>query len=32
MFGIIDIASIFAILGSFAFIAYNIKLELKIKV
>ena len=32
MFGIIDIASITAIIGSFAFIVYNIKLELKIKV
>ncbi len=32
MFGIIDIASITAIIGSIAFIAYSIKLELKIKV
>jgi len=32
MFGIIDLASIAAIIGSFAFIMYNIKLELKTKV
>ena len=31
MFGIIDIASIATIIGSFAFIGYSIKLELKIK-
>jgi hypothetical protein len=29
MFGIIDLASIAAIIGSFAFIVYSIKLELK---
>ncbi len=31
MFGIIEIASIAAIVGSFAFVIYNIRLELKIK-
>jgi hypothetical protein len=31
MFGLIDIASIAAIVGSFAFVIYNIRLELKIK-
>ena len=31
MFGIIDLASIAAIIGSFAFIVYSIKLELKTK-
>ncbi len=31
MFGIIDIASIATIIGSFAFIGYSIKLELKTK-
>jgi hypothetical protein len=32
MFGIIDLASIAAIIGSFAFIMYNIRVELKTKV
>jgi hypothetical protein len=32
MFGIIDVASIAVIIGSFAFIVYSIRLELKIKV
>ncbi len=32
MFGIIDLASIATIIGSFAFIMYNIRVELKIKV
>jgi hypothetical protein len=32
MFGIIDIASIAAIIGSFAFVIYSIKVELKTKV
>jgi hypothetical protein len=32
MFGIIDLASIAAIVGSFAFIMYSIRLELKTKV
>ena len=31
MFGLIDLASIAAIVGSFAFIVYSIKAELKIK-
>ena len=31
MFGIIDLASIAAIVGSFTFIVYNIRLELKTK-
>jgi len=31
MFGIIDLASIVAIVGSFAFIMYSIKIELKTK-
>jgi hypothetical protein len=32
MFGVIDLASIATIIGSFAFIMYSIKVELKIKV
>ena len=32
MFGIIDIASIATIIGSFAFIMYSIRVELKTKV
>jgi hypothetical protein len=32
MFGIIDLASIAAIVGSFAFIMYSIRSELKTKV
>ena len=32
MFGIIDIASIAAIVGSFAFVMYSIRVELKTKV
>ena len=32
MFGIIDLASIATIIGSFAFIVYSIKVELKTKV
>lgn len=32
MFGIIDFASIAAIVGSFAFVVYSIRLELKTKV
>ena len=32
MFGIIDLASIVAIVGSFSFIVYSIRLELKTKV
>jgi hypothetical protein len=32
MFGIIDFASVAAIVGSFAFIMYSIRLELKTKV
>ena len=32
MFGIIDLASIAAIIGSFAFIMYSIRVELKTKV
>jgi hypothetical protein len=32
MFGIIDLASIATIIGSFAFIMYNIRVELKTKV
>jgi hypothetical protein len=32
MFGIIDLASIAVIIGSFAFIVYSIKLELKTSV
>ena len=32
MFGIIDLASIATIIGSFAFIMYSIRVELKIKV
>jgi hypothetical protein len=32
MFGIIDIASIAAIVGSFAFVIYSIRVELKTKV
>ena len=32
MFGIIDIASIAAIVGSFAFVIYSIKVELKTKI
>ena len=31
MFGLIDMASIAAIVGSFAFITYSIRAELKIK-
>jgi hypothetical protein len=31
MFGLIDLASIAAIVGSFAFVVYNIRVELKIK-
>ncbi len=31
MFGIIELVSIAAIVGSFAFVVYNIRLELKIK-
>ncbi len=31
MFGLIDIASIAAIVGSFAFVIYSIRSELKIK-
>jgi hypothetical protein len=31
MFGIIELASIAAIIGSFAFVVYNIRSELKIK-
>jgi hypothetical protein len=31
MIGLIDIASIAAILGSFAFVVYSIRAELKIK-
>ena len=32
MFGIIDIASIAAIIGSFSFIVYSIRVELKTKI
>ncbi len=32
MFGMIDIASIVAIVGSFAFVIYSIRVELKTKV
>ena len=32
MFGLIDVASIAAIVGSFAFIMYGIRVELKTKV
>jgi hypothetical protein len=32
MFGIIDIASIAAIVGSFAYVIYSIRVELKTKV
>jgi hypothetical protein len=32
MFGIIDLASIATIIGSFAFIMYSIRVELKTKV
>ncbi len=32
MFGVIDLASIATIIGSFAFIMYSIRIELKIKV
>ena len=32
MFGLIDIASIAAIVGSFAFVIYSIRVELKTKV
>ncbi len=32
MFGIIDLASIAAIVGSFAFVMYSIRVELKTKI